>query len=90
MHTIMTDYEMKKLEMEFRNFTNRNFERPADCRNLDQTRYYVKELCEKIEDYEARFNYVPSWAYALLAQYNLAQNRMLHADFAATYPPVRI
>lgn len=78
---------MKRLEMELRNFTSRNFERPADCRNLDQIRFYVKELCGKIEEYEIRFNYVPQWAYSLLSQYNLVQNRLLHAEFVTTYPP---
>jgi len=89
MHNDMSDYEKKKLELELRTFTSRNFERPSDCRNLDQTRYYVKELCGKIEEYEMRFNYVPQWAYALLAQYNLVQNRMLHIEFVTSYPPGR-
>ncbi len=83
----MSDYEKKRLETELRNFTSRNFERPTDCRNLDQIRYYVKELCNKIEEYEVRFNYVPQWAYSLLAQYNLVQNRMLHMEFVASYSP---
>ena len=82
----MSDYEKKRLELELRNFTSRNFERPSDCRNLDQIRFYVKELCGKIEEYEMRFNYVPQWAYSLLAQYNLVQNRMLLVEFAASYP----
>lgn len=82
----MSDYEKKRLEMELRNFTSRNFERPSDCRNLEQIRYYVKELCGKIEEYEIRFNYVPQWAYSLLAQYNLVQNRMLHVEFITAYP----
>lgn len=86
----MTNFERTKLEMDLKKFTTRNFERPADCRNLDQTRFYVRELCAKIEEYEVRFNYVPSWAYTLLAQYNLVQNRMLQLDFAATYPPRRL
>jgi hypothetical protein len=86
----MRDYEKKRLETELKNFTSRNFERPGDCRNLDQIRYYVKELCNKIEEYEMRFNYVPNWAYSLLAQYNLVQNRMLHVEFVTTYPPGRI
>lgn len=81
----MSDYEKKRLETELRNFAARNFERPSDCRNLDQTRYYVKELCEKIEEYEMRFNYVPQWAYSLLAQYNMVQNRMLHVEFVTAY-----
>jgi hypothetical protein len=81
----MSDFEKRKLEIELKNFTTRNFERPSDCRNLDQIRFYVKELCDKIDEYERRFNYVPSWAYYLLAQYNMVQNSMLHADFRNAY-----
>jgi hypothetical protein len=81
----MSEYEKKKLEMELKDFTSRNFERPANCKNLDQTRFYVKELCAKIAEYEARFNYVPQWAYTLLAQYNLVQNNMILVEFKNTY-----
>jgi len=81
----MNDYERKKLELELKNFTSRNFERPSNCRNLDQIRFYVRELCNKIEEYENRFNYVPASAYTLLAQYNSAQNQMLLVDFRTTY-----
>ena len=81
----MSDYEMKRLEMELKTFTSRNFVRPNECRNLDQIRFYVKELCAKIQEYEARFNYVPQWAYTLLAQYNLVQNKMILVEFKNTY-----
>jgi hypothetical protein len=81
----MSDFEKRKLEIELRNFTTRNFERPSDCRNLDQIRFYVKELCDKIDEYERRFNYVPTWAYSLLAQYNMAQNGMLLKEFRNAY-----
>lgn len=90
MHNDMSDFEKRRLELELRNFTSRNFEQPNNCRNLDQIRYYVKELCAKIEEYEIRFNYVPSWAYSLLAQYNLVQNRLLHVEFTTSYPPGRL
>jgi hypothetical protein len=81
----MSDFEKKKLELELKNFTNMNFEHPADCRNLDQIRYYVRELCTKIEEYERRFNYVPTWAYVLLSQYNMVHNSLLHRDFRKAY-----
>lgn len=81
----MSTYEKQLLEQEFRKFTSRNFEKPSQCRNLEQIRYYVQELCDKIRDYERRFNYVPSWAYALLAQYNARQNAMIHREFARFY-----
>jgi hypothetical protein len=81
----MSEFEKKKLEMDFRVFTSKNFERPSDCRNAAQIRFYVRELCNKIEEYERRFNYVPSWAYSLLSQYNSVQNSMVHLDFVKTY-----
>jgi hypothetical protein len=81
----MTQYERQKLEVELRSFTSRNFERPSECRNLDQIRFYVQELCQKIEEYQRRFNYVPNYAYSLLAQYNARQNGMIHTYFKNTY-----
>ena len=84
-YTAMTDYERKKLEAELRYFTTKNFEKPSECRNLDQIRFYVQELCLKIEEYQSKFNYVPNWAYGLLAQYNAKQNNMIQIDFTSTY-----
>lgn len=86
MHKFMSEFERRKLELDLRNFTNRNFIRPSDCRNLTQIQFYVRELCDKIDEYEARFNYVPSWAYSLLSQYNLVQNRFIHTEFVHAYP----
>jgi hypothetical protein len=81
----MNDYEKKKLEMDLKDFTQRNFERPSNCRNAAQIRFYVRELCTKIEEYERRFDYVPSWAYSLLSQYTAVQNSMVHLEFVKAY-----
>lgn len=81
----MNIFERKKLEMDFNNFTNRNFARPSECRNLAQIRFYVSELCGKIEEYEKRFNYVPARAYSLLSQYNARQNSLVHMEFVKIY-----
>ena len=81
----MTSFERKKIEMDLKVFTSRNFERPADCRNAEQIRFYVRELCLKIQELESRFNYVPNWAYVLLDQYNSRQNTMVYVDFRNTY-----
>ncbi|MFN8343131.1 MAG: hypothetical protein U0V64_15825 [Cyclobacteriaceae bacterium] len=81
----MSDFERRKLELELKNFTSRNFVRPSDCRNVEQIRFYVKELCDKIQEYESRFSYVPDWAYAMLAQYNSRQNSLIHIDFVNRY-----
>ena len=84
-HNSMSDFDRKKIEMDLLAFTARNFQRPAECRNLEQIRFYVRELCLKIEELEKRFSYVPNCAYALLAQYNSRQNSMLHTDFRNAY-----
>lgn len=81
----MSEFERKTIELELRRFTARNFERPSACKNLDQIRFYVQELCRLIEDHKKRFDYVPSDAYALLAQYNARQNSILYQDFISTY-----
>ncbi len=81
----MIEFDKKKLETDLLNFTHRNFESPSNCRDIHQIRFYIKELSIKIRDYEGRFNFVPDWAYALLAQYNLAQNRLLHVEFGKAY-----
>jgi hypothetical protein len=81
----MSDFERKKVEMELKTFTTKNFVRPSECRNLEQIRFYVRELCLKIEEFEGKFNYVPNSAYSLLAQYNSRQNAMINVDFRSTY-----
>lgn len=81
----MTNYEKKKVEMEFKQFITNNFEKPTSCQNLEQVRFYVKELCVKIEELELVFNFVPESAYALLAQYNTRQNTLIQKDFSITY-----
>jgi hypothetical protein len=81
----MSEYERKKVEMELKMFTSLNFVKPSECKNLDQIRFYVRELCLKIEELEKRFEYVPTWAYALLAQYNATQNKMLYTEFRNSY-----
>jgi hypothetical protein len=81
----MSKFDKKHLERDVRSFASRNFVRPSDCRNLDQIRFYIRELCLKIEDYKNRFNYVPGSAYSLLAQYNSKQNAMLYRDFIKSF-----
>lgn len=82
---MLSEYEKQRLEAELKVFTARNFVRPGSCRNLDQIRFYVAELCRKIEEYQVQFNYVPQSAYVMLAQYNSAQNKLLHQEFSRTY-----
>jgi len=81
----MSQFELTKIESDLKKFTERNFESPNKCKNADQIRFYVRELCSKIEEYESRFNYVPNWAYSLLAQYNQVQNNMVYLEFRNTY-----
>jgi hypothetical protein len=81
----MSEFEKKALELELKSFVSKNFDRPADCENLDQVRFYIRELCLKIEDYQKRFNYAPELAFTLLAQYNARQNSMLYKDYVNSY-----
>lgn len=81
----MKNSEHQQIETELKKFADRNFERPSKCRNPDQIRFYVQELGSKIEEYKLRFNYVPNWAYSLLAQYTQIQNELVYIDFRNTY-----
>jgi hypothetical protein len=81
----MATVDQKKVDNELKNFTSRNFEKPSDCKDLEQIRFYVRELCLKIEELEKRFEYVPSSAYSLLAQYNSRQNSLIGKNFSDTY-----
>ena len=81
----MSEFEKKHLESELKAFATRNFVRPSECRNLEQIRFYITELCERIEEYKKRFNFVPNTAYALLSQYNMKQNSMLYRDFVRNH-----
>lgn len=73
----MNEFEKMKLEVDLKNFTSRNFEAPVECRNEYQIRFYLSELSDKIKEYETQFKYVPAWAYALLAQYNIAHSQFI-------------
>lgn len=77
--------EKKRIDMEFRKFASIHFQRPTDCRNLEQIRFYVKELSQRIEAMKQQFNYVPGWAYSLLAQYNAKQNSIIDGEFRRRY-----
>jgi hypothetical protein len=81
----MIEYEHKLLESQLKSFAAKNFVRPSDCRNIAQVKFYVRELCSNIEHYEQQFDYVPSWAYTLLSQYNLVQNKMISTKYRLAY-----
>lgn len=81
----MTDSSKRKIEQDLKAFTTRNFTAPTECRNLEQIRFYIHELCGKIQDLERRFDYVPGWAYQLLSQYKSKLNALVLREFRNTY-----
>ena len=81
----MTTATKKQIESDVKSISSKNFVRPGECRNLEQIRFYVKELCLLIEDLEEKFDYVPADAYTLLAQYNMRQNDIINTDFRDSY-----
>lgn len=83
--TNMSEFEKRSIEQELKRFASRNFVRPSNCRNLEQIRFYIRELCIMIEEYKERFNYVPTTAYSLLSEYNSKQNSMLYREFLSNY-----
>ena len=81
----MSEFEKKKLEFEFNKFARMNFEKPRNCKNIDQARFYIRELSRKIEEMESNCGYVPDTAYTLLSQYNKVQNQFVYEHFKNTY-----
>ena len=81
----MSDLEKRRIDREFELFAMRNFEKPRKCKNLDQVRFYLQEVANKVQDFKAEFDYVPQRAYELLAQYNALHNSMVFAEFKNTY-----
>ena len=81
----MSDYERHRIEIKFKEFTSKNFEKPTKCRNLEQIRYYIRELCHTIEEMESKHSFVPTGAYSLLAQYNARQNSFINQEFTRNY-----
>lgn len=81
----MTDLEKNRLDNALRDFANRNFMKPHECRNLDQVRYYTYELYLKLEEYHEHFRFVPGWALVLLSQYKQVQTNLANRNFRAQY-----
>lgn len=81
----MTQFEQKKLEVEFNRFARMNFDKPSQCRSVGQIRYYVQELSNKIQELKKSFGYVPASAHVLLSQYNAVQNKLIHQNFREVY-----
>ena len=66
----MSTIEKKKIENDFKRFADRHFEKPNKCRTLHQVQFYIRELSVKIDEFNRNFNFVPTDAYILLAEYN--------------------
>ena len=81
----MTRFEQKKLDSEFNRFTKMNFDKPQKCTSIGQIRYYMKELEDRIVFLKHSVKYVPNAAYALMSQYNAAQNKLIHKNFQDVY-----
>jgi hypothetical protein len=81
----MSDFERNRIDFQLRSFTQRNFEQPSACKNVDQIQFYISELSQKIQHLEVSIGYVPDWVYTLLAQYNARQNSMLQTVFKTSY-----
>lgn len=81
----MSSLEKKRIDRAFQLFAVRNFEKPKRCKNVEQVRFYLKELTETVKKYEDEFSYVPGEAYKLLSEYNSLHNSMVFEHFKNTY-----
>ena len=81
----MSIKEQKQIEKEFKSFTEKHFEKPNRCRTLHEVQFYIRELSIKIDEMKSAFNFVPTPAYILLAEYNKLQNKEIYSNFKKFY-----
>jgi len=63
-----------KMEDEVLNAPSSSSALSSTVKNVEEIRFYVRDLCFKIEELENVFEYVPASSYDLLAKYNTLQN----------------
>ena len=80
-----TNKSRKQAEKEFRRFARRHLLKPRNCRNMDQTRFYIFELQKKIKELKLLYGYVPDAAHLLSSQYQHIQDRLVYRNFQASY-----
>ena len=73
------------VEAQLREFMTTNFTDPDECRNLEQIRGYVQQICNTIQDLKQTGQFVPAWDYTLLSRYNARQNALILMDFRSSY-----
>ncbi len=71
----------KEAELEVSTSGSSSVEIPSTVKNIDEIRFYVRDLCFKIEELENRFDYVPASAYDMLAKYTSHQNSSTEKSF---------
>lgn len=81
----MTAYQKRKIEQDFLVFARSNFEKPSECRNLEQIQFYIQEIGDYMEDMKNTYNYIPDSVYSLLKQYHTLQNKMAFEAFINYY-----
>jgi hypothetical protein len=54
---------------------------PSSFKNVEEIRFYVRDLCFKIEELENIFDYVPASSYNLLAKYHTLQDSSTEKRF---------
>lgn len=71
----------KKIDTGIPNEMSPNEAISASFKNVEEIRFYVRDLCFKIEELENRFDYVPASSYNLLAKYNTLQDSSTEKTF---------
>ena len=77
----------KTIEREFKRFAKSMLISPGKCKELDQTRYSIFVLHNKINELNSRFNYVPDHARLLFNEYQSIQDRMIFENYKKDYLP---
>jgi len=77
----MKSHIPEKTDTEINNGVSPNAEIQSSFKNVEEIRFYVRDLCFKIEELENRFDYVPASSYNLLAKYHTLQDSSTEKNF---------
>ena len=85
LHIMETNKSHKRADREFRRFVRRHLVKPGNCRNTDQTRFYISELHKKIKEMKLLYDYIPDNAHLLFTKYHDVHDRMVFKNFQTSY-----
>ena len=78
----------KQAEKEFRRYAKKYLPNPRSIKRIEQTHALLLELHNLMNDFRARFNFIPDEAHLRFDAYKNIQDRMVYDKFKKSYQQV--